>query len=161
MRQPPWHMLPQFDRQENVRLNGLRKLQRFAFLCATLLLATPASGLSFKEAVARALSNDPAFLAAQANLSASRERITQAAADNFIQGSISASTSNNRREYTTRTSPPPANVPLEAYNMSSAQLSFTQPLWRHSSMIASHRASLVGSRPITSYMQPDRTCWCA
>jgi len=142
MRQPPWHMQPQFDRQHNVRLNGLRKLQRFVFLCATLLLGTPASGLSFKEAVERALSNDPTYLAAQANLRASRERITQAAAENFFQGSISASTSNNRREYTTRTSPPPANVPLEAYNTSSAQLSFTQPLWRHSSMIAFSQSKL-------------------
>jgi hypothetical protein len=77
-------MQPQFDRQHNVRLNGLRKLQRLVYLCGALLLATPASGLSFKEAVERALSNDPTFLAAQANLSASRERITQAVAENFF-----------------------------------------------------------------------------
>ncbi|MDP2760691.1 MAG: TolC family outer membrane protein [Sideroxyarcus sp.] len=111
-------------------------------LVMSLVFASPAWGLGFKEAVERALSNDPTFLAAQANRQAAHERVTQAASDNFIQGTISASTSNNRREYTTRTTPPPANVPLEAYNMSSAQLSFTQPLWRHSSMIAFTKSKL-------------------
>ena len=118
---------------------ALAGVSLFTLSCA---FALPVCALSFKDAVERALSNDPTFLAAQANRQAARERVTQAASENFIQGTLSASTSNNRREYTARTTPPPNNVPLEAYNMSSAQLSFTQPLWRHSSMIAFAQSKL-------------------
>lgn len=109
-----------------------------AWICLTV---SPAHAISFKEAVGLAVINDPKFLAAQADVQASRARMAQAAAENFFTGSLTASTSNNRREYSTRTMPP-TSYPLEAYNMSSAQLSFTQPLWRHANWISFMQSKL-------------------
>lgn len=120
-------------------MRGMGPIQSTSFggllIVWACLTATDVYALTFKEAMERAVANDPQFVAAQANRQASQARVTQAAAENFLQGSISVSTSNNRREYQTRTAPP-TQYPLEAYNMSSAQLSFTQPLWRHGNWIA-------------------------
>ncbi len=56
------------------------------WLCAlALLTAQPATALTLKEAVELAMSNDPTFLAAQANLNVSRERAAQAVAGLFPQ----------------------------------------------------------------------------
>lgn len=120
-------------------MRGMGPIQSTSFggllIVWACLTVTDAYALTFTEAMERAVANDPQFIAAQANRQASQARVTQAAAENFFQGSISVSTSNNRREYQTRTAPP-TQYPLEAYNMSSAQLSFTQPLWRHGNWIA-------------------------
>lgn len=126
-------------------------------LCVTLalmLIAFQTHALTLKEAVALALHNDPTFLAAQANLNVSRERADQALAGLFPQLTISASTTDNRRHYAFRTDPTPNNIPsgnyssglatpAEHFNSNSAQLNFTQPLWRRSSVIAMTQSDLV------------------
>lgn len=124
-----------------MRRIGAIQIISLGSLLIACLTAAPAHALTFKEAVERAVSNDPQFLAAQANRQASQARVTQAAAGNIFQGSISASTSNNRREYSTRTAQSTPNQ-IEAYNMSSAQISFTQPLWRHGNWIAYMQSKL-------------------
>ena len=117
------------------------------WLCAfALLTVQPASALTLKEAVELAMSNDPTFLAAQANLNVSRERAAQAVSGLFPQLTATANTTANRRIYTLHSQPPPANTPTERYNSNSAQLNLTQPLWRHSSMIAMTQADLTVSQ---------------
>jgi outer membrane protein len=116
----------------------------FHLLCTfALLTAQPAAALTLKEAVELAMSNDPTFLGAQANLNVSRERAAQAVAGLFPQLTASANTTANRRIYTLHSQPPPANTPTERYNSNSAQLNLTQPLWRHSSVIAMAQADLT------------------
>lgn len=123
---------------------NLKHRRMFARISSVILLtiAAPAGALTLKEAVELALRNDPTFLAAQANLNVSHERAEQAVAGLFPQLTASANTTANRRRYTLRTTPPPADVPAERYNSNSAQLNLTQPLWRHSSVIAMTQADL-------------------
>src|SRR5512140_3862465 len=114
------------------------------WLCLLALLTVqPATALTLKEAVALAMSNDPTFLAAQANLNVSRERADQAVAGLFPQLTASANTTDNHRRFGLHTNPPQTNVPTEHFNSNSAQLNLTQPLWRHSSMIAMTQADLT------------------
>lgn len=118
----------------------------FYWLNATLalmLIASPAQALTMKEAVELAMHNDPTFLAAQASLNVSRERADQAVAGLFPQLTASANTTDNHRRYALRTDPPQTNVPTEHFNSNSAQLNLTQPLWRHSSVIAMTQADLT------------------
>jgi len=111
-----------------------------------LLAAQAATALTLKEAVELAMSNDPTFLAAQANLNVSRERAAQAVAGLFPQITASVSTTSNRRKYALQSNPPPSNTPTERYNSNSAQLNLTQPLWRHNSIIAMTQADLAVSQ---------------
>ena len=92
------------------------------------------------------MSNDPTFLAAQANLNVSRERAAQAVAGLFPQLTATGNTTANRRIYTLHSQPPPTNIPTERYNSNSVQLNLTQPLWRHSSMIAMTQADFAVSQ---------------
>lgn len=118
-------------------------------MCLTLtlvLVAQAAIGLTMKEAVELAMSNDPTFLAAQANLNVSRERSKQAVAGLFPQITASANTTSNQRKYDLHSDPPPPNTPTERYNSNSAQLNLTQPLWRHNSVIAMTQADLAVSQ---------------
>ncbi len=115
-------------------------------LWVALAMSTPVCALTLKEAVELAMHNDPTFLAAQANLNVSRERADQAVAGMLPQLTASISTTDNHRRYTLHSHPPPTNVPTEHYNSSSAQLNLTQPLWRHSNMIAMAQADLTVSQ---------------
>lgn len=108
-----------------------------------LTMGASACALTLKEAVELAIGNDPTFLAAQANLNVSRERAAQAVAGLLPQLSASANTIANRRRYTPHTNPPPTTTPMERYNSNAAQLNLTQPLWRHSSVIAMTQANLA------------------
>jgi outer membrane protein len=130
-------------------IHAFRNKRPFAWLIValvSLLIAQPAHALTLKEAVQLALTNDPTFLAARANLNVSRERAEQAVAGLFPQLTVSANTTANRRKYALRTSPPPTDIPAERYNSNSAQLNLTQPLWRHNSIIAMTQADLAVSQ---------------
>lgn len=122
------------------------RLGRVCLTLTLLLVAQAATALTLKEAVELAMSNDPTFLAAQANLNVSRERAEQAVAGLFPQITASASTTSNRRKYALQSNPPPTNTPTENYNSNSAQLNLTQPLWRHNSIIAMTQADLAVSQ---------------
>jgi len=120
---------------------------RLTGLCIfALLFAQPSSALTFKEAVDLALINDPTFLAAQANLNASREKAQQASAGLFPQLSASANTNFNKRKYNLHTQPPSPQSPTERFNSNSTQLNLTQPIWKHSSIIAMKQADLNASQ---------------
>lgn len=123
------------------------KIAQRLFITGLMLMpVAQAYALTLKEAVELAVGNDPIFLAAQANLNVSRERAQQAVAGLLPQLSASVATTANRRRYTPHTNPLQTNTPMERYNSNSAQLNLTQPLWRHSSMIAMTQAELAVSQ---------------
>jgi len=107
-----------------------------------MLLSIPVCALTLKEAVDLAYSNDPNFLAAQANLNVSRERATQALAGLLPKLTASANTNVNRRNYDLHSTTPVIASPTESFNSNSAQLSLTQPLWKQSGVIAFTQANL-------------------
>ncbi|TAN73176.1 MAG: type I secretion protein TolC [Gallionella sp.] len=123
-----------------------KSAQLAIFALLMLAMSASARALTLKEAVELAMRNDPAFLAAQANLNASRERAGQAVAGLLPQLAASANATVNRRRYTLHTNPSPTDMPAERYNSNSAQLNLTQPLWRHGSMIAVAQADLAVSQ---------------
>lgn len=98
--------------------------------------------MTLTEAVALAQSNDPTFLAAQANLNVSRERARQAIAGLLPELSIAVKSNANRRRYNQHTTPPQTDIPMERYNSNSSELNLTQPIWRHNNLIAMTQANL-------------------
>ena len=96
-----------------------------------------------REAVGRALSNDPVYLGAQADLGISKARSSQAFSALMPKLSASVSTTQNRRDYSQNAvGGVPANI-LETYNSDSAQLNLTQPLWHLDSYYAMRQADYV------------------
>lgn len=108
------------------------------------VLSYPACALSLAEAVLLARSNDPIYLSAQANLTASRERSSQASANLLPQISATVNTTDNRRNYEVAKSNQPATN--DRYNSNSAQINLTQPIWNHSKWIALTQADITASQ---------------
>ena len=95
------------------------------------------------DAVGRALSNDPVYLGAQADLGISKAKSSQAFAALMPKLSASVSTTTNRRDYSQSTvGGAPGNI-LETYNSDSAQLNLTQPLWHLDNYFAMRQANYV------------------
>jgi outer membrane protein len=118
---------------------------RGAVTAAAWMTVGSASALSLTEALALARQSDPAYLSAQANLSASRERSSQALGGLLPQITASGNTTANRRNYETRDNPffPPAD---DKYNSKSGQVSLTQPLYRRANWIALTQAGAAVSQ---------------
>lgn len=111
---------------------------RFVLAASICIVVFPARALSLADAVLLARQTDPIYLSAQANLTASHGRSSQALANLLPQISATANTTTNRRNYEVRdTTLPPTD---DAYNSNSAQLSVTQPLWRRANWIARTQA---------------------
>ncbi len=100
-----------------------------------IVAATPAWPLSLAEAITLARQSDPTYLSAQAGLTASQERSSQALGALLPQVTASGNTTANRRNYETRDNPfiPPAD---DKYNSKGGQVSLTQPLYRRANWIA-------------------------
>jgi outer membrane protein len=94
----------------------------------------PCSALTLSEALTRARQGDPAYLTAQANLTAAQERANQAFAGMLPQVNASGNTNWNHRVYTTQTSP--STTYDEKFNSHAVQLNLTQPLWRPANRLA-------------------------
>ena len=107
-------------------------------------LVNPGFTMTLAEAVALARSNDPVFLSAYANQSASGERSSQALASLLPQISATASSTSNRRVYEVMNSA--QSVSEDVYNSNAAQLSLTQPLWRHANWIARSQAEAAAAQ---------------
>lgn len=115
-----------------------------ALVICSFVVIYPVSALSLTDAVSLARSNDPVFLSARANLTAARERSSQAFANLLPQISATASTTDNHRNYETINSKQSATN--DRYNSNSAQLSLTQALWHHANWIAVTQADMTASQ---------------
>ena len=110
----------------------------FALLLAGLTCGTsPANALTFPEALALARDNEPTYLSAKANFAAVRERERQAMGGLLPQVTASASSNDNHRTWDTRN--PLFSPEVTHFRSNNAQISLTQPLWRHSNLNARHR----------------------
>ncbi|HEU0187730.1 MAG TPA: TolC family outer membrane protein [Gallionellaceae bacterium] len=109
-----------------------------------MIIVFPVHALTLAEAVELARRNDPVFLSAQANASASHERSSQATANLLPQISATANTIDNRRTYEVRDVDLPPTE--DRYNSNSAQLNLTQPLWRHANWIAGSQAEAAAAQ---------------
>jgi outer membrane protein len=100
-----------------------------------IVVAAPAWALTLAEAIERARQSDPTYLSAQAGLTASQERSSQALGALLPQVTASGNTTANRRNYETRDNPfiQPAD---DKYNSKGYQAQLTQPLWRRANWIA-------------------------
>ncbi len=125
-------------------LSNLMGVLRLLLVTIGIVAATPACAISLAEAIALARQSDPTYLSAQANLTASRERSSQARGALLPQITVSANTTANRRNYETRDSEIPATD--DRYNSKSAQVNLTQPLWRRSNWIALAQSNVAVSQ---------------
>ena len=126
---------------------SLGKFTRLVLVCA--LAFSPVSyaqqvGLTRVLALAR--QNDPTYLGAQAKLRASRERSSQATSYVLPQLAVKGGYNRNDRRYETIGGTFPVPVSESQYNGYNAQLSLTQPLWQHSSLIGMSQARIVVSQ---------------
>lgn len=85
-----------------------------------------------------ALSGEPTYQGAKANLQASEARSRQAFGALLPQVTLSAGTNDNLRGYTTRNTDAPTEK--DTYNSNSAQLNITQPLWRYANIAGLQQA---------------------
>lgn len=112
--------------------------------CALATAIAPAHAQNFIQAIALARNAEPGYLGAKANLAATLEKANQAYADLLPQLSASVATHDTHRNYLTRDDPFPPSV--DRYNNNTAQINLTQPLWRHSTLIAKTQADLAASQ---------------
>ena len=125
-----------------ITIDGLKNkkviLYSLSLLFGGLLCLPFANAQPLVDIYEAALSHEPAYLSAVANLTASQERSKQAFSGLMPQLSASMSTNINHRTYITYgTSLPPDT---DQYNSNSRQLNFTQPVWRHANNIAVSQA---------------------
>lgn len=125
-------------------LSNLMLAWRSLLMVVGIVAATPTWALSLAEAIVLARQSDPTFLSAQASLSASQQRSSQALGALLPQITATANTTGNRRDYVTRDSPVPPSD--DGYNGKGGQVSLTQPLWRRSNWIALSQSNVAVSQ---------------
>ena len=98
-------------------------------LALSIIIQTSHSA-SLMEIYSLAVSNDPQFLAAKANLAAAEEALPQSTA-NFLP-TLSASASKSRN-VTSTNSPPPTSI--DGTNTDGYSITLSQPIYRHGSFV--------------------------
>lgn len=113
--------------------------------CIAMMAWAPARGASpdIREAFARAQAEDPTYLQAVANLDVARSRRSQARSQLLPQLGVSAATNWNDRRYDTRGSFFPPTY--SQYSNTNAQITLSEALWRHPSLIGYHLAGVLVS----------------
>ena len=121
-----------------------RQLLRALLFAGAACGATPANALTFPEALALARDNEPTYLSAKANFAAVRERERQALGGLLPQVTASASSNDNHRNWDTRN--PLFSPEVTHFRSNNAQISLTQPLWRHSNLIALSQSEALAAQ---------------
>ena len=129
------------------RVNAATLVRRFTsvFIASVVVLSPHAHAdeVTLTQVLALARQNDPQYLSAQARLRVAQERSSQATSYILPQLSVKAGANRSDREYETIGSPFPVPVSKSQYDGYNAQLSLSQPLWRHSSLIGMFQARSI------------------
>lgn len=113
-------------------------LQTASLVLVNLTLATDCNAESLSKLLELAISGEPTYQGAKANLQATEARSRQAVGALLPQVTFSANTNDNNRSYETRNiNVPPAK---DTYNSNSAQVNFTQPIWRYEKIVGLQQA---------------------
>jgi outer membrane protein len=105
-----------------------------------------ADDFSLSQILTLARQSDPQYLGTQAKLRAALERSSQASSYVLPQLAIKGGANRTDREYETLGALFPTPVSRTQYNGYNAQLTLSQPLWRHASFIGMSQAHAVVSQ---------------
>lgn len=135
-------------------LSYLIALIRLVLAASVCLVAFPAQALTLRDAVSLARQSDPVLLSAEANLSASEQRLVQATANMLPQVSVTANTMTNQRGYQTMDAVTP--VANNQYNSNSTLLNFTQPLVHTAYTMAGDQAEAASTQSAYQYKAAEQ-----
>lgn len=125
------------------------RAQRRGCLCAFVGLIYAMTGLgvchaqSLSSLLELARSSEPTYLGARTNVQAANARTDQMIGAMLPQVSAAANTNSNIRDYETRGA---ATTERDRYNSNSAQVNFTQPLWRYANIVGWQQAQAVADQ---------------
>lgn len=104
-----------------------------------LTLAADCNAESLSRLLELAISGEPTYQGAKANLQVTEARSRQAAGALLPQVTLSANTNDNDRSYETRNT----NIPPEKdnYRSNTAQVNITQPIWRYANIVSLQQAN--------------------
>ncbi len=111
----------------------MQLFQVISLALVNLTLAADCNAESLSRLLELAISGEPTYQGAKANLQATEARSRQAVGALLPQITFSANTNDNNRSYETRNiNVPPAK---DTYNSNSAQVNVTQPIWRYANIV--------------------------
>lgn len=116
-----------------------RRWAAYVLLLGSSFASSCAWGQSLETLFLQAVQSDPTYLGVQTGLGAAEARRGQARAALLPQITANLSSNDNQREYKTKT----GQIPTlnDGYNNNTAQITLTQPVWRHANIIGLHQSA--------------------